>query len=65
VTPEKEQTLRELVKAFESDIDEAIRRAHAPKGGQHVPNFSDFANIPLSRLLRLQWWAKTFRAQLE
>lgn len=55
--------LRHVCLAFAETAEQAVCAAEeVTKGGQHVPYYGDFANVPPSTLFQLRWWARWFRS---
>lgn len=57
-------TLEITVQCFIDEVEREIRCRSRGKGGQQVPNFGDFANMPPSSLNRLKWWSNEMKAHL-
>ena len=59
--------LREIATSFCDEVEREerrrVNRAQNP-GGQHVPNHSDFAQLPPSAFLRLKRWAGELRSAM-
>ena len=53
-----EERMRTAIEAFAASVEDAERRWSAPRGGQHVPDHSDWAAAPPSVRARLRWWAR-------
>jgi hypothetical protein len=55
------EDMRGAIEAFAESVDDAARTWDAPRGGQHVPYFGDWASAVPSIQQRLRWWARHLR----
>ena len=62
----RQPTPTEMLDFFDEELERALLRRQAKgKGGQQVSDFSDFASVPTSGIIRLQRWSRDFRITLK
>lgn len=62
----KYQALLVVTEGFIHNAQAAVAyHKNRGKGGQQVPFFGDFCNIPLSAVKTLEWWIRAFSAVME
>ena len=57
-----EAQMRAAIEAFVASVEDSERRWDAARGGQHVPDHSEWASAPPSIRARLLRWAREMRA---
>ena len=60
--PDPNRTVIDVIDFFEQEVETALQEHRRPKGGMSVPFHGDFRLVPVSALIRMQWWIREMRA---
>lgn len=61
---EARAVLEAMTVTFEDTVERFERRVASGRGGQQVPDFGEFNNVPPSTIGRFRWWAREMRSVL-
>lgn len=60
----RDKAVAHVLDGLDAEIERTVQHRTRNKGGQTVPDHSDFASVGPSGLSRLRWWSRAIREAL-